>query len=250
MNALYLDHQVTRQHAIGAVIDTVATKVLTSGIISFYPCTDPTLDPKIGFYLHPVTLDCDECLVNDKDLKVLTSVPESWHVHVLFGSVGWYKPYSYVNQQMHGMFSKPYAKTYLSQAQKLASVPSNAVADVVGKLGFTLEITPKSDVNCDLAADHDGPLSLTRVPCWDKLEYDDGEEADNNDVCHCHCCSHEYECRQMISCHWNEITYPQKIPCPSKSYNLEGGIRTKIPSQYQAENATSVPSDGTAVDAT
>ena len=78
---------------------------------------------------------------------------------------------------MCSLFSKPYTKTYLSQ--ELASMPSNAVAGVVGKLGFTLEITPKSDVKCDLVADRDVPLSLTHVPGWDKSEYDDREEADN-----------------------------------------------------------------------
>ena len=110
------------------------------------------------------------------------------------------------------------------------------------ELGFTTEITPKSDVRRDLVADRDSPLDFVCVPGWDKSVYDDKGVVDElESVCHCHCCGHDYECHQpeIISSHWTEITYHQKTRSPSK-YGLEGRIIARCLIKCQLWNISDI----------
>lgn len=253
-----LNGQVTHHAIMGDNIGVVvATKVLTDGIPSYYPCTEPTLDPEDRFYVHPVAFSCDKH-VSDIDSNIFTKMPKSWRENSSFDSVGWYRPY--VDKQR--LFDNLYAETYQSRER------TRSDAMITG-LGFA-KMSLKWEANLVQVAEIEvlQVLSLALVP--DKLEYHTKEETDDKDVRHSrHHCGHSYDCNQMILCGWNEIMPKREIPSPSKPYDVEGEIITRNLMKYQLRNVRDVlskkiervltasacltgpgPSDGPAVDST
>ena len=51
----------------------MATKLLTDGITSSYPCTNPDLDPKDQFYVHLSGYGSSEYVIDDTDLEIFSS---------------------------------------------------------------------------------------------------------------------------------------------------------------------------------
>lgn len=223
-----LDQQVMPlicQHALittglGAIY-IAATEVLTTGITSSYLCTNYTLNPDEGFYVHPVAISCNK-LFNNNDLRILTKlvVPESWHTCLLFDFIGWYRPYG--NQNMlQSLFEKPNSETYLLH-QGVASIMMAASGDTTTetKLRSSAKISPKWDGNHNLTPEPGNFPSLMAIPnesgcCDDKMMCD-------KDVGHSHLshCGHSYEHHWVIDCGCNETTYWQETPNPSKPYDL------------------------------
>ena len=104
--ALGLTDEITQHCCIGDAISIVAAKLLTDGISSSYPCTDPCLDPKKRFYLRRTSSEDGQVkyVINDTDLDMLTEVQKTWLEDPKFDLVRWYR--RYVNQR--GSFEYKY----------------------------------------------------------------------------------------------------------------------------------------------
>ena len=83
----------THSNPIDSTIDSVATKLLTDGIASSYPCTNLDLDPEDQFYVHLFDYGSREYVINDIDLEVFPQLPKAWLEEPLFNLVGWYRQY-------------------------------------------------------------------------------------------------------------------------------------------------------------
>ena len=209
-NIPYLDHQVTRRHAMCMNITAIAAKILADGIISSYPCTDPMLNPKDGFNSHTAAYSCNEFIINNiqVDVNILTNIPEAWLASLLFDFVGWYRPYN--NQQMlQSSSEKPKANTYLPREP--ISIARNATTEIKPRSQAPTEINSKWNGNPyrNLTMGKGDLLMLMAVP--NKSECHDDEVTGDKDVGHSHHCVHIIEHWQIIDCgRRNEIMYHQK----------------------------------------
>ena len=105
---LNLQQKPTHHHVMGDAISQVATKLLTDGISSLYPCTNPTLDPEKRFRVRAVRAkgrgDLEEYSIDDADFNHRVYLATSWLKNPLFNLAYWYK--DYINQ--YGQFETCY----------------------------------------------------------------------------------------------------------------------------------------------
>jgi hypothetical protein len=78
-------------YAMGHTVNLVAAKLLTDGIFSSYPCTNPELDPRDRFVIYPLKPGRDEYTISDADLESFVRVPKSLLEEPTFDLVGWYR---------------------------------------------------------------------------------------------------------------------------------------------------------------
>ena len=104
--ALGLMETITKNCCIGDAIAIVATKLLTDGIASSYPCTDPRLDPSERFYMRKVRDESNQekYVIHDVDLDHRCDVPKSWLEDSKFDLVSWYRRYLH----LRGFFEYKY----------------------------------------------------------------------------------------------------------------------------------------------
>ena len=100
--ALGLTDNITHQYLIGDAITIVATKLLSDGIYSSYPCTNLELDPADRFWVHPD--GTNGYVISDVDLEVDTNVPRGWLEEPTFDLVGWYRQHL----DQHELFEQRY----------------------------------------------------------------------------------------------------------------------------------------------
>ena len=95
---------------IGDAIAIVATKLLTDGISSSYPCTEPHLDPSKRFYLWQTRAEDrqDMYVIHNVDLDIQCDMQKSWLLDEKFDLVSWYR--RYLSQQ--GYFEYKYYNTH------------------------------------------------------------------------------------------------------------------------------------------
>ena len=68
--ALNICGKITHSGAMDYAISIIATKLLTDGITSLYPCTNPGLEPEDRFYVHLANYGSDEYIINNIDLEL------------------------------------------------------------------------------------------------------------------------------------------------------------------------------------
>jgi hypothetical protein len=88
--ALNLAGPVAHHGAMGAAINTVATKLLADGIRSYYPSTNPNLDPRCRFSVLSPSVRRREYLIVDRDLHYQVRIPKSMLDDRSFDLIGWY----------------------------------------------------------------------------------------------------------------------------------------------------------------
>ena len=95
---------------IGDAISIVAVKLLSDGISSSYPCTNPRLDPSRRFYLWPPRTEdgITNYTIYDADLDTTTDVQRIWLEDPSFDLVSWYR--RHLSQQ--GLFEYNYYDTH------------------------------------------------------------------------------------------------------------------------------------------
>ena len=100
--ALGLTDSVAHQRPIGDAVAMVATKLLSDGIFSSYPCTSLELDPADRFWVHPE--GTDGYVISDVDLEVDTNIPREWLEEPTFDLVSWYRRHL----DQHELFEQRY----------------------------------------------------------------------------------------------------------------------------------------------
>ncbi|KAF8800028.1 hypothetical protein BYT27DRAFT_7217359 [Phlegmacium glaucopus] len=135
--ALNLDSRVKHRHQMGDALSVVATKLLTDGIASSYPCIKPDLDPEDRFYVHLADFGSDEYVVNDIDLEVYPRIPKAWLEDFQFDLVSWYR--MFLDQQK--IFETQYLKTHLEWCEDEATESPESEED--------LELVSVSDIGVE-----------------------------------------------------------------------------------------------------
>jgi hypothetical protein len=121
--ALRLTGRVLHQHCMGDVISIIATKLITDGISSSYPCTNPKLSPQYRFNVCPTISDTDlseNYQIDDLDLEIVTTIPKGWLEDPTFDFVGWYR--QHLDQR--GLFESRYYDNYQALYTKLSPTSS------------------------------------------------------------------------------------------------------------------------------
>ena len=101
---LGLTDRITHRRPIGDAISIVATKLLTDGISSSYPCTNPRSNPEFWFCMQCSDLDREAYEIADLDLEINIDVPKAWLDEPSFDLVSWYR--GYLDQ--HALFERKY----------------------------------------------------------------------------------------------------------------------------------------------
>ena len=89
--AFNLEPPVAHRCVMGHALSIVATKLLTDGISSSYPCAKFNLDPADRFRVHPSRVRRNEYSIVDKDLQTTLHVPTSFLEDSTFDLVSWYR---------------------------------------------------------------------------------------------------------------------------------------------------------------
>ena len=101
---LGLTDRITHRRPIGDAISIVATKLLTDGISSSYPCTNPRSNPEFRFCVQCSDLDREVYEIADLDLEINIDVPKAWLDEPSFDLISWYR--GYLDQ--HALFERKY----------------------------------------------------------------------------------------------------------------------------------------------
>jgi hypothetical protein len=102
---------VIHSRTMGPALEIVATKLLTDGIWSHYPCAKPDLDPETRFSVLEMSFsqETGQYLIVDRDLQMHTYVPESSLRDPSFDLVGWYMR----DLDQQGLYEYHYEKEHL-----------------------------------------------------------------------------------------------------------------------------------------
>ena len=123
--ALGLRTKLTHSFAMGHAISLVATKLLTDGVLAWYPCTKPDLDPEDRFAVYPVGPTRCDYTIRDDDLDLLVSVPKSRLEEPSFDLVGWYKQYLDQRDLFQRRYLKNHIQVYVRSAEEVSPVTTS-----------------------------------------------------------------------------------------------------------------------------
>ena len=135
--ALGLTMEIEHSCCIGDAIALVATKLLTDGIRSSYPCTDHNLDPEKRFYMWGTSVENDQVkyVINDVDLEITVDVQKAWLEDPDFDLVSWYRRYlsqrGFFEYKYFDMHQKSYLKRVVDD-EKVCGCRSHEFQSCVG----------------------------------------------------------------------------------------------------------------------
>ena len=158
-------------------ISLMATKLLTDGVTSSYPCTTPGLDLEDRFYVHLANYNSTEYIIDDLDLELFPHLPISLLEDPSFDLVSWY--WHYINN--FGKFKSQYINAYCGPRNP-ESICSNHSIHPLETCTFTLaEPSLNDEGQPDIAFEIEDPENyvhavhgLQRLPDT-KDEHGDGE---------------------------------------------------------------------------
>lgn len=122
IKALGLGMKNSHQGTMGYTVHLVTIKLLTDGIASHYPCTNPELDPGKRFRLFPLRPGQTKYTLDDRDLEILATIPKLSLEDPSFDLVDWYKKYL----DDGDTFKRNYSHTHL-QRYEFKSMPETKV---------------------------------------------------------------------------------------------------------------------------
>ena len=171
--ALGLTERINHHWCIGDPISIVATKLLTDGIASSYPCTDPRLDPCKRFYLWRTPLEDGQIIyrVVDVDLDIRVDMQLSWLEDPEFDLVSWYR--RYITQQ--GFFEYKYYDTHQESYRK------DSLREASGSSGGR-EVAEDPSPNTGSEAEWDNLPELESLSLDDYFEENIKDEVELDDV--------------------------------------------------------------------
>ena len=192
---LGLTKRILHHYCMGDAIAMVATKLLTDGIASSYPCTDWLVIPRKQFSMEPEPSEPSSSLkkyiLKDLDLKIDIPIPITWLKDPTFDLVSWYR--RYVDQrgifqlQYHEIHSKLYvdmaaSTSHANEENHQATMPvplPDSVLDLEWDDLPELEIMSEDD---SAGEEQDEPLSLNSSKEDDLLGLDPLSDDEDEEV--------------------------------------------------------------------
>ena len=134
--ALNICAEITHSGAMDYAISLVATKLLTNGITSSYPCTKLDLDPEDQFYVHLADYGSTEYIINDIYLELFPCLPANLLEDPSFDLVDWYRQYvdetrAFESQYIKTPMDQPIPKYIPLQPQSAMHAPYVRLARIV-----------------------------------------------------------------------------------------------------------------------
>ena len=231
------EFQFTYLFDMGNAVSVVAAKLLTDGIASVYPGTNPELTPGDRFEVYPRRRpglsDLEEYAIRDQDLGLIAYVPTSRMEDPRFDLVEWYR--RYLNQlRERSIFEYCYLKTHQPDQLPTAEFELDIVTEYPEISSELENVDLEFEYSFDPLANDDEP-GLEPIP-----EYESEEDPD-----------------QSPSMPDNEPWTRQHLPPPIDA--LDAGREPDYPSLIVSESivdrviavlnkCNSYPGDGSPVD--
>ena len=162
-----LDWEITHYCEMGFAVNMVAAKLLTNGISSLYPNTQPNIDPEDWFVVHPLKPEDEEYTIQDHDLDLYVSVPKPLLEDPAFNLTDWYR--QYVDHL--GIYQQQYETLHCQLYQDDSSTEYEMAVEELDNLGVEFE----SDSGDAASSDPDDMPGLS--PVSDSEDEGEGEDS-------------------------------------------------------------------------
>jgi len=170
IHTLILDRKITQHLPMGLALKTVATKLLTDGITTHYPCVRPDLDPGRRFTLYPPRPGREDAYtIRDADLDLLTHVSRAQLENPRFNLVEWYR----LHLDRANWYERRYYDLHLRlyRSPRVSQQPHTCGCEPHEKETCPVEPTARRDENIRKTNLRTSlpPLPPDLDPCWDEL---------------------------------------------------------------------------------